>query len=818
MDLKTLLAEAGKHTDSAARQAAIRAVLAQHPEFAIDALAAFEAQAVSEFDQLAADDKTDLDTLRTHADLIKAVRAEKQDRTAAPAPAQPQPAAPAAPAPADAGQATPAAPATTAETTAPAPQETPPMDTPTAPAGTDLVAASATRTVLKPAEVPMPWEAMPFDTANNSSSSYVITAAAGAPGVEAGEEFDDFGRLAKLLSNKFESLGRGMSEPSQMMLASARPEDWSNAYSNITRASIAALGFQRDHDFVMQHQHDWQVIERACNESRLPGGTLTPTPSSLTAAPGTPGWCAPCEVRYDFCPPAVLDGIVDLPTVIATRGCLTYPQMPDFGLLYQGAGFCYPAADYDDPADPDPTVTGPKNKPCMLVPCPETQTCTLDPCGVCLQSSILVERAYPELIQYFIANALVAWGHKMNCRDLTQMITQSTAVDLTADAVKNRIGPGATASVLEVLEFYATWLKYKYRLGRNASIEAVLPDWLKGVIRSDLSKRMGLDLLSVTDQMIDNWLTLRKIRVQWVLGLDEAFCDAAGVPAVQIDPKTSLKMGGNVSALGQTTPSVIPPTLWPRQVSFLIYPAGTFFRARLNLVNIEGGLVDSTLLKRNERLLLFMEEASVVCKRCYESVYVTMNICPSGQTGGGSVSQPDCEDFTPPPPPPTVTITEDLTDSDRMTVSMLVDNDDNGPVTIAWGQTPPLANKTNPGDGTTATTQKYTQDGTWTVTITPDDGPPVIQTVTLPYGGGLTMTLNVVDTVPPSRNRQATWDNQGQGSVKLWWGDESPAGPGIDKPEAGNATHTYAAAGTYTVRVQDATTPTRFRTQTITVV
>jgi hypothetical protein len=659
---------------------------------------------------------------------------------------------------------------------------------------TTVTAAGTRVTLLQPTEVPMPWEPSTQDALRDTGSSYVLTAAASAPGIEAGQQFDDFTTLASLVTAKFESLGRGMTEPSQMLIASARPEDWSNAYAQVTRSAIASLAFQREHDFVLAHQHDWETIERACNEARLPG-------HSLTAAPGTPGWCAPCEVRYDFCPPAVLDGIVDLPTVIAPRGCLTFPQMPDFGLMYQGAGFCYPAADYDDPADPDPTVFGPKNKPCQLVPCPETTTCTLDPCGVCLQSSILVERAYPELIQYFIANALVAWGHKMNCRDLSQMITASTAVNLTVPAVRDRVGPGATASVLEVLEFYATWLKYKYRLGRNASIEAVLPDWLKGVIRSDLSKRMGLDLLSVTDQMIDNWLTLRKIRVQWVLGLDEAFCDAAGVPAVQIDPKTSLKMGGNVSALGQTTPSVIPPTLWPRQVSFLIYPAGTFFRARLNLVNIEGGLVDSTLLKRNERLLLFMEEASVVCKRCYESVYVTMNICPSGQTGGGSVSQPDCEDFTPPPPPPTVTITEDLTDSDRMTVSMLVDNDDNGPVTIAWGQTPPLANKTNPGDGTTATTQKYTQDGTWTVTITPDDGPPVIQTVTLPYGGGLTMTLNVVDTAPPSRNRQATWDNQGQGSVKLWWGDESPAGPGIDKPEAGNAT-----------------TPTRFRTQTITVV
>jgi hypothetical protein len=486
-------------------------------------------------------------------------------------------------------------------------------------------------------EPPSAWQTPSFDFAPRAGSSYVITAAAGAGSVDAGEQFTDFGKLAALLAAKFENLGRGTSDPSQMMLASARPEDWANAYSNVARSAVASLAFSRPHDFVMAHQHDWQVIEEACREARLPGG-------SLTAAPGTPGWCAPCEVRYDFCPPAVLDGIVDLPTVIAARGCLTFPTMPDFGLLYAGTGFCYPAADYDLTAPPAGTPDGgpwAKNKPCQMVPCPETQTCTLDPCGVCLQSSILVERAYPELIQYFIANSLVAWGHRMNCRDLSQMIAKSTHVPVTGAtpaSIGTQTGPGATASILEVIDFYATWLRYKYRLGVNASIEVVLPEWARGVIRADLSKRMGVDLLSVTDAMIDGYLLIRKVRVQWVLGLDEAFCDVQGTPPAQIDPKTSTKFGGN-TALGTTT---VPPVLWPTTVSFLMYPAGTFFRARMNLVNIEGGLVDSALLKRNERLLLFVEEASVVCKRCYDSLYITVDICASGQTGGPSTTHPAC--------------------------------------------------------------------------------------------------------------------------------------------------------------------------------
>ena len=651
--LDALVNDTTAYSDSNARQQAFRTSLAEHPTLDLSAV---ETAAVTEFDKLHAQDDAApgaLEKLRRLVDVIHAVRAEKKAHTTAPASGQTS--APAAAAPA--GGSAPAAPASTAAPTAQAPQEATGMDNATARPGTEVVAASATTTVIKPADVKMPWESMPFDI-KPSAASYVITAAAGAPGVEAGETFDDFGKLAKLLSGKFEALSRGLSEPSQMMLASARPEDWSNAYSNISRSGIASLGFSRDHDFVMAHPHDWQTIERACNEARLPGGTLTPTPASLTAAPGTPGWCAPSEVRYDFCPPAVLDGIVDVPTVIATRGTLTYPMMPDFGALYAdpNAGFCFPAAEMDNPARAD--------KPCLLVPCAETQTCTLDPCGICLQSSILIERAYPELIQYFMANALVAWGYRMNCRDLAQMIAQSRRVPThpntavppapnNAPPLGPQTGPGATASILEVIEYYATWLRYRYRLGRNASVEAILPDWVKGVMRADLSKRMGVDLLAVTDAMIENWLTLRKVRVQFVLGLDEAFCDTGTTtPPSQINPAASLKFGGDALAVGTPAggggvPAAAPPALWPETVSFLMYPAGTFFRARMNLVNIEGGLVDSALLKRNERLLLFIEEASVICRRCYESLYITVEICASGQTGAGSTTHPACAFPTP---------------------------------------------------------------------------------------------------------------------------------------------------------------------------
>jgi hypothetical protein len=122
-------------------------------------------------------------------------------------------------------------------------------------------------------------------------------------------------------------------------------------------------------------------------------------------------------------------------------------------------------------------------------------------------------------------------------------------------------------------------------------------------------------------------------------------------PDDQIDPKQSLKFGGDRTALGGPggTP---PPTMWPKELHMLMYPAGTFFRARTKLVNVSAGFVDSALLRRNERILLFLEEATAVCKRSYESLYITVPICPSGQAGAGSVGQPACETLPPPSPGP----------------------------------------------------------------------------------------------------------------------------------------------------------------------
>lgn len=623
---------------------------------------------------------------------VSALTAPPQEPAAPGTPEQPpatpgQPATPETPPPAAPPPAEPAEPATPPPAPAPpaepVPPATPPagdtgpaaIDVPAAPAGatpdstttvppavqqevaavTDSLAPAAPATGVAvaasagPAAPAVPvvpdsfdWAGMPFDTvtagaggAPADTNVYAITASSGVPRYNLGQNLA-VNQLADAFLARMEQLGRGLNDPMPHLVASASPDDWTRAYNSISRhgvASIALPASARHH--VMRDIRDDDTIEAACNEFALPGGSLT---AAIVA--GTPGWCAPAEQRFEFCPPEVADQLLDMPTVVAPRGAVQYPIEPDFSALYStpNLGWCYPAEAYDDPEPPDPAVPGPLNKPCIDVPCPDNENIILDPCGLCVRARILIATAYPEAVQKFLARVLVAWSIRQNARNIAG-ITGSIGAANSITVPAGLIGPGTTATVLEVVEYYNTWLRYRHMLGEAATIETVFPLWLRGPMRADLSKRMGGngDMMDVTDQQLDAWLLRRRVRPQWVRGLDEAYNDPA-----QANPNipASTLFGGGTNAPGTpATPfGVGAGTLWPTTARFLMYPAGSFVRFRLGLVNLEGGLIDSTLLGRNERLLMFVEEANKVARRCYQALSITVPVCPTGQTGGAGLT------------------------------------------------------------------------------------------------------------------------------------------------------------------------------------
>jgi hypothetical protein len=134
----------------------------------------------------------------------------------------------------------------------------------------------------------------------------------------------------------------------------------------------------------------------------------------------------------------------------------------------------------------------------------------------------------------------------------------------------------------------------------TATLEVVLPNWTRALIRADLAKRAGVDLISVPNSRIDSFFRDRFLSVQFVY-------DFADI---------------DVTA---------PPTAWPTTVPALMYPAGTWVAARQDVIELSG-IYDSTLLANNKFTGLFSEEAICVIQRCYQSLYITIDVCADGVT------------------------------------------------------------------------------------------------------------------------------------------------------------------------------------------
>jgi hypothetical protein len=433
-----------------------------------------------------------------------------------------------------------------------------------------------------------------------------FTAAADIPGFPMGSSLDGMSGLTAAAMSRLAALGRA---------------------GRSTSAGIAVIErTQPDPKLIADRPDDWETIDYACDEKRLPGG-------SLTAAAG---WCAPSEQIYDqFCAVATVDGLVSLPTVTAKRGSITWPVTPDFSQIYSNTGFYFPIEELEK-GEGTTLPTDRRDKPCYLIQCTGMQSATLDAYGLCIKVPTLTERAYPELVSHVTQMIMAAHAHKMNAVRLAKMEALATANTVTAPGSGDApYGPGATATMLGLIELQVEYMRYHYRLGMSATMELILPAWCRGILRSDLAKRNGVDMLNVTDAQLEMYLRSRGTNPQFVVDWQDAFAGpvqtydtTSGTTAGNTRNATNLPTYDGTGFGGATAPKV-----WPGTVKALIYPAGTYFELTNDIIQIDG-LYDSSLLARNLHLALFTEEGMEIALRgCYTPMVLSMPLCANGATG-----------------------------------------------------------------------------------------------------------------------------------------------------------------------------------------
>lgn len=330
----------------------------------------------------------------------------------------------------------------------------------------------------------------------------------------------------------------------------------------------------------------------AVNEKNLPGG-------SLVAAGG---WCAPSETVYDLLEDESRDGLISLPEINVTRGGIKFTKGPKFADLYAAPSFNFTEEEAKAGKYQPTSATDPTNKvgakPVYNVPCTDFEEVRLSAAGIHIQAGLLQQRGYPELVARTIRGALVAHEHKMSERIIASMETQSTAVSMDSGQI------GAAAPILTAIELQVEHYRYAQRLSRSTTLEAVFPYWVRGAVRTDLSRREGVDLIDVPDSRIDAWFRSRGVNAQFVYDW-QALTGEAGAFKV-----------------------------WPGSLKFLLYSAGTFVKGSQDVITLDT-VYDSVLLGQNDYTALFTEEGYLVAKRGHDARVVTVPLNPNGGTGTG---------------------------------------------------------------------------------------------------------------------------------------------------------------------------------------
>jgi hypothetical protein len=407
-----------------------------------------------------------------------------------------------------------------------------------------------------------------------------IVAAADVPGFESGKTLADFSELADAFAKRARGFGGrnedGLPTGVYQMTEGAR-------HYGVAKIQKPENEFSTGMNEPIEKQ--MEVVMAAARESRLPKGGLV--------AAG--GWCAPSEIWYDsfLRLEDANAGLLSIPEVTARRGGINFTKGPDFQTLYADVDFGFIQTEAQAEAA---TV-----KPCYAVECPPFTEVRLDAVGFCITAGILTNAAYPELIRRVLELALAGQRRRINASTISRI---STAAGAAIDYVE--VG-AATSDLLDALTIQANRIRYQYWMNPNATIEVILPVWAKDIVRADLSRRTGVDMLAVSDAQINSFFGARNLAVQFVYDYQNL-----------------------------TTANTGTWTAFPTSVEAILYPAGAFVRLTADVIDLDA-IYDSVNTKTNTYTAAFFEEGMAVANVGGSAVKVTVGLNVLGNTGAANV-------------------------------------------------------------------------------------------------------------------------------------------------------------------------------------
>lgn len=217
-----------------------------------------------------------------------------------------------------------------------------------------------------------------------------------------------------------------------------------------------------------------------------------------------------------------------------------------------------------------------------------------------------------EITQLALSNAartaeLNLWG-KINAA--STLVSAATAV-------------GATRDLLDEIDRATMAMRYRNRANPNQMFRAVFPEFLKGIIRTDLAREIAHDnagpvnVLAVTEQVMDNWFAVRGINATFLMD---------PLPAVTATPAYPFQ-GFAAQAVSALNP-------WPTSVSWNLFPEGSF--QFLDGGNLDLGVVRDSTLDATNDYETFVETFESVAYRGVEALQIVSVLTPNGRSGASA--------------------------------------------------------------------------------------------------------------------------------------------------------------------------------------
>jgi hypothetical protein len=364
-----------------------------------------------------------------------------------------------------------------------------------------------------------------------------------------------------------------------------------------------------------RHQRDTWVGKRTLFSARRPAspfGTLGENPSNNDAViasalaqadtmleqalTASGGLCFTPNSRYeqDVWASPVRPVRAALVPFDAGRGGIRLTRPPLLTTVDDGV-VVWTEANDTNPADPatKPVYT--------MMTCPDVVEVLVDAIAARIQGGNFNQRFWPEQLTAVLALIEAAHARVAELNLTSTIAAGSTAITTTE-------GLGAARDLLAVMDRASFALRDRLRLDPTATLQVILPQWVKWAIVTDLVREhpgASVERLAMTEQQVNAFFTSRRIAVTWSLDYEAA---------------TTTQFPGLLRG-------------WPDTATALMFPAGSWLFVDGGRFDV--GLVRSETLNATNDFEWFFESFEEAAFVGVESLAITMDLCPSGYTASG---------------------------------------------------------------------------------------------------------------------------------------------------------------------------------------